>query len=166
MNTSEMEQGIRQLLARSSDCVWRKDADNYALCWATDGVWRILGTEAVGRDLIKAAWQGHMDALTGAWQAAQSVTFAFDGDVAQSRLYLEESLYMKTGGIVLTRGVYHDRYKIEDGQWVFAKRVFDLVYLGPADMSGRTFKTIDYGPAPYDPDPNRAATPTFEEAYG
>lgn len=166
MISVDQESAIRQLLARSSDCVWRKDTENYAQCWATDGEWRILGTETKGRDNIKSAWAGHMNPLIGAWQAASSLTFAAEGEEIIARIYLEETLYLKTGGITLTRGVYHDRYRIENDVWVFGKRHYDMIYIGPADMTGRVFQTINYGPAPYDPDPTRAATPSFAEVYG
>ena len=37
--------GIRQLHARLADAVWRQDADQFAACWLSDGLWKIAGME-------------------------------------------------------------------------------------------------------------------------
>ena len=162
----DAESAIRQLLARSSDCVWRKDLDRYGSCWSTNGEWRILGSVVRGREAIKVAWWGFMDPLRSAWQVAHNLVLQTADHQAHGRIYLDETLVLADGTVQLSRGIYHDTYVIEEGQWTFGKRHFDLVYVGPTDMSGRFFPTIPYGPAPIDADPNRPATPSFEEVYG
>jgi len=163
----EKELAIRHLLARSSDCVWRKSIHEYGACWATDGEWRILGQVAHGRDEVKALWWQFMDNLQTAWQVAQTIILEIgDEPPAYGRIYLEETLRLRDGTVNLARGIYHDAYRIEAGHWLFSKRHFDLIYMGPTDMAGRFFSTINYGPAPRDPDPSRPATPTMAEAYG
>jgi hypothetical protein len=157
---------IQQLISRSSDCVWRKDIENYGLCWSRTGEWRIMGTVSHGREAIKAAWWGFMDALETAWQVSNNIVLEIAGETANSRIFLDETLRLRDGKVHLSRGIYHDTYVIEDGRWVFGKRHFDLIYLGPPDMTGRFFPTIEYGLAPTDPDPARPATPTIAEAYG
>lgn len=163
----EQESGVRQLLARSSDCVWRKDLDGYGACWSRNGEWRIMGGVYSGRDTIKAAWWGFMDPLRGAWQVAENVILEADGETVHGRIYLRETLVMPDNATMsLTMGIYHDTYVVEDGVWVFARRHFDLLALGTPDTSTRFFATADYGTAPRDPDPSRPATPSVQEAYG
>lgn len=161
-----MESGIRRLLAHAGDCVWRKDLEGYGQCWASDGEWKLLGMTAHGREAIKASWWQQMTPFDHVWHVAQNVNLAADGDEVVARLYLEETLQITGGGVAAVRGIYHDRYKREEGRWVFARRHFDLIYSGPADMSGRFFRTIDYGPGPADPDPARPATPDAAELLG
>jgi hypothetical protein len=160
------ESEIRKLLAVSSDCVWRKDLDQYGLCWSINGEWRILGSVTRGREAIKTAWWRFMDPLRSAWQVAHNLVLEIEDHEAQGRLFIEETLVLADGTVHLTRGIYHDTYVIEEDRWTFGKRHFDLVYIGPPAMSGRFFSTVPYGPAPTDPDPNRPATPSFQEVYG
>lgn len=162
----EIEAGVRQLLAHAGDCVWRKDLEAYGQCWASDGEWKLLGMTAQGREAIKAAWWQQMAPFDTVWHVAQNVHFGFDGAEAIARLYLEETMQITGGGAQSVRGIYHDRYKREQGRWVFARRHFDLTYMGPSDFSGRFFPTIAYGPGPADPDPARPATPSMAELMG
>ena len=162
----EQESAIRQLLARSSDCVWRKDIEQYGQCWSNTGEWRVLGLSFHGRDAIKAGWWQFMDALKTAWQVSNNVALAIDGEVAYGRIYLDETLLMPDGSVTLTRGVYHDIYRIEEGCWVFSRRQIDFCYMGPPDMSGRFFALPDYGPGPRDNTPDRPAMPSMQQAYG
>ena len=166
LESVEKELAIRQLLARSSDCVWRKDLEGYGDCWSKNGQWRLLGQVFNGRDAIKAGWWQFMDRLRSAWQVSNSIVLEIEGEQAFGRIYLDETLYMPDGSVTLTRGIYHDTYRIESRRWVFARRHIDFIYMGPADMSGRFFATCDYGPAPRDANPDRPATPSMEQAYG
>lgn len=160
------ESEIRQLLARSSDCVWRKDLDQYGLCWSTNGEWRILGSVARGREAIKIAWWRFMDPLRSAWQTSHNVVLEIEDQHARGRLFVEETLVLADGTVSLSRGIYHDSYVIDEGRWMFGTRHFDLIYMGPPDLTGRFFSTVPYGPAPMDPDPSRPATPSLQEVYG
>jgi len=160
------ESEIRQLLARSSDCVWRKDLEQYGLCWSTNGEWRILGSVARGREAIRTAWWRLMDPLRSAWQISHNVVLEIEEQHARGRLFVEETLVLADGTVNLSRGIYHDTYVIEDGRWRFGTRHFDLIYMGPPDLTGRFFATVPYGPAPRDPDPSRPATPSFQEVFG
>lgn len=161
----ERELAIRHLLAQSSDCVWRKSIHEYGACWATDGEWRILGQVVRGRDEVKALWWQFMELQT-AWQVAHTIILEIGDEQAYGRVYLDETLGLPDGTVNLARGIYHDTYRIEAGHWVFSKRHFDLIYTGPTDMTGRFFSTMNYGPAPRDPDPSRPATPSMAEVYG
>lgn len=162
----EIESALRTLLARSSDCVWRRDKAGYAECWASDGEWRILGQVIHGREAIAETWCKLMEPFDKVWQLSHNVVFGFDRDRPAARLYLEETLLVPTGQVNILKGVYHDSYVLQDGAWRFARRHIDIGYLGPADFSGRWFPMIDHGLAPYDPDPSRTSTPSMAEAYG
>lgn len=162
----EIESALRALLARSSDCVWRRDGAGYAQCWARQGHWRILGEVIEGREAIAARWADLMAPFEKVWQLSHNVVFGFDRDLPVARVYLEETLVPPGAPVNILKGVYHDSYVMEDGAWRFARRHIDIGYLGPADFSGRWFPMIGHGASPYDPDPSRMATPTMAEAYG
>jgi len=166
LDALEKELAIRKMLAVSSDCVWRKALDEYGACWANDGEWRIMGLVVNGREAIKVTWGQFMDGLKTAWQVTPNMIIEVDGEVGYGRLYIQETLQQPDGSVNVMRGIYHDTYKMEDSKWVFAKRHIDIVYMGPADMSGRFYETVPYGPAPRDANPDRPATPSMAEAYG
>ncbi len=162
----QIESELRHLIARSSDCVWRRDKAGYAQCWASDGEWRILGQVVRGREAVADAWWTMMQQYPNVWQLAHNVVFDFGGEAPIARVYLEETLVAPAGNVNLLKGIYHDSYVREDGLWRFATRHIDIAYLGPSDFSGTWFPMRDHGPAPHNPDPDRAATPSMEEAYG
>lgn len=162
----EIESALRALLARSGDCVWRGDKDNYAQCWATDGEWHILGEVTRGRKAVADRWAELMAPFLKVWHIAHSPLFGFDRDLPAARVYLEETMVAADGSVSLLKGVYHDTFIHEDGAWRYRSRHIDIGYLGAADYSGRWFPMIDHGPGPYDPDPSRASTPSMSAAYG
>lgn len=153
---------IRNLIGRYSDAVWRLDAKAYGDCWADDGVWAFMGQTVAGRDAIVPFWLEFMKNFRKAWQMIHNPVLLVDGDSAICRMYVEETVVPQEGGPVISKGIYHDDFVVERGEWKFARRHFDLVYYGPADMSGSLFDTINYGPAPHDPDRSRLATPSME----
>lgn len=154
---------IRNLVSRYSDAVWRLDADAYGACWADEGVWAFMGQAIKGRDAIVPFWIEFMKNFRKAWQMVNNPVLLVEGDRARQRLYVEETVFTHDGANVISKGIYHDDLVIERGEWKFARRHFDLVYYGPADMSGRLFDTADYGLSPTDPDPSRPATPSMQE---
>lgn len=164
--TVEQESGVRQLLARSSDCVWRKDVEGYGAAWSEQGEWRILGQVATGREQVTALWRGFMDAFDRVWQVQHTIVLEAAGEDVLGRVYLEETLLLPDRSVQLTRGIYHDVYGVENGRWVFRRRHFDMTYFGPPDMAGKFFATAAYGPAPIDSDPTRPATPSMSDVYG
>lgn len=162
----ETDMAIRQLLARYADCVFRHDAAGYAACWSKDGEWRLLGLAFQGRDAVVAGWRQFMDPIWRVWHTASNLALEADGDRVYGRVYMEETLHMPDGTKNLVRGIYHDVFCQEDGRWVFARRQVDFFYLGPTDLSGRFFTPPDFGAGARDPNPDRPATPSMQEAYG
>jgi hypothetical protein len=156
----EIESALRDLLGRSSDCVWRKDVENYAQCWATDGAWHILGEVHRGREAVAAAWSERMSRYARVWQVSHNVVFGFDRDLPAARLFLEEHFVTAGGATSVLKGIYHDTFTFEAGAWRFASRHIDLAYVGPPDLSGSWFPMVDHGPGPHDRDPSRPATPS------
>jgi SnoaL-like domain len=159
----EIESDLRDLIARSSDCVWRHDAENYALCWATDGEWHMMGEVTRGREAIVTRWSQSMSPYERVWQESHNIVFGFDGNQPAARLYLQEHLIQKDGAAIILKGVYHDVYTFETGAWRFARRHIDIGYIGPSDLSGHWFPMTDHGPGARHGDPSCPATPTAQE---
>lgn len=132
----EAELEIRALVSRYADAVVRRDAKAWGETWASDAFWRIMGMEAKGRDAIVALWQRLMSGLPTVVQIPSSAILAIDGAHATGRWYVSEYGKLANGSATFTLGVYHDEYTCADGAWRFASRRFDLLYGGPADLTG------------------------------
>jgi hypothetical protein len=133
------ELAIQNLVHRYADAVVRRDADAWGSTWADDGEWRVLGNAARGREAVVELWLGLMEQLPFVLQQATGGLIDFAGDTqdaAKGRWYISEHGFMQNGSGMLNLGVYHDDYIRENGEWRFALRRFDSLYMGKPDLSG------------------------------
>ncbi len=135
------EIAIRDLVSRYIDAVNRYDADDWVATWADDATWDLLGMEVQGKAAILETWQGAMSGFEFALMMLNSGTLEVDGERASGRWYLTEHLRTAEGGSMVL-GVYDDEYSCESGSWLFTRRRYNILYRGPADLSG------DYAPYP------------------
>lgn len=156
----QAESDIRQLQARYTDAVYRRDWQAVRACWADDGVWHAFGQRTAGREEI-IGWLVSLTSMFPLiWQTAHGVILEIDGDEAVARLYIDEISCDLKDVRRFAMGLYHDRYRRTDGQWIFAERHWDLLYLGPADLSARLWDMPAFGPPPHS-DMNRPNRPTL-----
>ncbi len=139
---------IRQLHARFNDAVWRKDAHDFADCFAVVGEWKIAGLHIQTRVTIEAMF----GTLLGAYERVHfdngTPLLDISGPEVVSRCYAVEQAKLLDGSSVMTLGAYHDRYAEEDGRWLFRHRHWSLHYRGPADLSADIVPSPDYGSPP------------------
>ena len=136
------ELAIRDLVARYIDAVNRYHAEDWLSTWAEGATWDLLGMEVTGRDAILQTWQGAMSGFEFALMMLNSGTLAVDGQQASGRWYLTEYLKTGEGDSSMVLGVYDDEYSCASGSWLFTRRRYNILYRGPADLSG------DYAPYP------------------
>ena len=72
---------------------------------------------------------------------------ALDGQL-QGRTYVTEQVARHDGRANISIGRYYERFRLEDGRWRFAWRLFQLHYSGPPDLTGQFFEWEDYGAPP------------------
>lgn len=156
------EAGIRQLHARIVDAIWRKDADDFAGCFAEDGEWKIAGMHMRGREVIRETFAK----LLSACQKVQLITgmplLDIGSGTATGRVQCTELAKMGDGTSAMTLGVYFDRYVEVDGKWLFQWRHWALHYRGPTDLSADLVECPDYGSPPNLPGPDE---PTFTRRF-
>ncbi len=119
---------IRERIEAYSDAVFRHDAESWIACWAEDAVWRLPGTEVAGRANIKAAWQGAMSAFEMAGFFAVPGSIRVTGNTAKARVYTQEILKLKAGGMRRIIGAYDDDLVKKDGVWRFASRTYKVLH--------------------------------------
>jgi uncharacterized protein (TIGR02246 family) len=143
--------GIRQLLARFVDAVWRQDAAEFADCFTEDGIWKIAGQHVVGRAAIAQA----CTALLGRCSHIHLITglpiLEVTGKTAKGRLNMTEFARVHDGSTAMALGWYHDDYVEQDGRWRFARRHWSMKYRGAPDLTGHFADTPDYGAFPAGP---------------
>ncbi len=137
MSLFEDQFEIQSLTQRYADAVMRRDADDWAACWAEDGAWDLGRDEPIrGRENIKAAWIEAMGGLSFVIFLVQPTIAKIDGDKATARSYVQETLQAADGTRFRIVGVYNDNIVREDGAWKFQGRQYHVLYRGPVDLSG------------------------------
>lgn len=138
---------IRDLVARYVDAIHRRDRDAWSATWADKARWILPDVTDPEADLLM---EGHGEIVSGWVAAMQGYPFVahmlhsghldrIDDNAATGRWYVTEIVEAEDGARHHFYGVYNDRYTRSDGRWLFAERVFSLLYMGEAAWNGDTF---------------------------
>ena len=147
MNGSVAE-AIRDLHARYTDAVWRKDFAAFASCFTEDAQWRIGGLELRGRAEIGETIEKILGNFHKVLITFQSPILHVGNDGVSGRTYIQEQVVRTDGTANISIGRYYERFLLDDGRWRFSWRLFQRHYSGPADLSGEFFDWDDYGAPP------------------
>lgn len=119
---------IRERIETYNDAVFRRDADDWAECWALDATWVVGDNHAEGRTAIRDLWVRLMAGLEAAGMYVAHGAVAVDGDAAESRSYMLEVLKGVDGNERLVSGRYDDRLRRDaDGEWRFVSRSYAVL---------------------------------------
>jgi hypothetical protein len=131
--------GILRLVNRYSDAVIHRNGEQWASCWAEEAVWDLGGGRLVeGRESIVALWYAAMKGMTAVIQQVHNGDAWLDNTSqgrATGRWAISERFQRADGerGILLAH--YDDAYQNIDGHWLFTRRLLQVHYAGPADLS-------------------------------
>jgi uncharacterized protein (TIGR02246 family) len=160
-----VEAGIRQLHARYTDAVWRRDFDAFGDCWTEDAEWRLASYVHRGRPQIVAAFQASMNRYSRCLITIRTPIIELGPDgTATARTYATEQTAVAGGGYFNTIATYYERLVEREGQWRRAWAFFQLFYIGPADLSAPFVDLPDYGPPPAMPPPDEPTLPVIRPA--
>lgn len=163
----EAEAGIRQLHARYTDAAWRHDYDSFAECFTEDAVWRISGLDLQGRAAIRTAIESILSRMDRVLITFRTPIIDLGVGVANARTYIDERCKWKDGSTNISMGRYFERFREIDGRWYFTWRLFQLLYRGPADLSGEYYLDLpDWGPPPAIPPLSEQAPNTSQARWG
>lgn len=141
------EAHIRQLYARYTDAVWRKDADAFGDCFTVSAEWRIAGNILRGRDQIIGMIQQVFPRYERILLNFRDPVLEVNEGTANARTLVSE-LSVRDGQAFGPIGTYFDRCVEQQGRWRFSWRLFQTHYAGPPDLSGQFFDNQDFGPPP------------------
>ena len=135
------ELAIRNLVARYSDAVGRRDEEAWSDTWTDDGTWQVGPMRASGRVEVVKTWSRLMDLFQFVTQVPQYGLLELAGDAASGRWHVVELGWPKQGAPSYTLGCYEDSYRRTDAGWRFSERRFQIVYTGAPDLSGTLIGT-------------------------
>ncbi|MDE8651420.1 nuclear transport factor 2 family protein [Novosphingobium album (ex Liu et al. 2023)] len=144
-----IEACIRQLHARYTDAVWRKDADAFGSCFSEDAQWRIAGRVFHGRGEIAAGFAQVAASAGRILLTFRTPQLEMTGrGRAGGRVYVTEQCTWRDRPPSTSIGRYFEHYVDEGDCWRFSWRLFQLFYYGPADLTGDFFEPRDFGAFP------------------
>ena len=160
------ERGIRDLQARYTDAVFRKDFDAFAECHTRDGEWRISGRVFRGRAEIREAISIILDKFVRVLITYRTpILDVVDGQVV-GRTYIDEKCAWKNGDTNISMGIYYEHFVEQGGRWRFQWRLFQMLYRGDPDLTGTFYDFPDYGPPPAMPPRDAVPEDTATARWG
>lgn len=127
------ELALRRLVDLYVDATCRADPPGIADTFIADGHWSAAGVaEARGREELEKTFSGLLTAFSLLIQGVSSGLVQLDPadpDRATGRWYIWEVARMADGTDFRAAGVYHDQYVRQQGEWRFASRRFNSMFI-------------------------------------
>ena len=137
------ESDIRNLVARFSDTAILRDYNGFRALWTPDAVWEIkdpLPSQAAGTDAIVTMLQGLMNTFEFFVQMVHSGVITISGDAATARWVTQEMGRGKDDQRYYNNyALYDDRLVRQNGEWRFARRSYDYMYLDDSAFMGKAY---------------------------
>ena len=141
---------IRDVAARFSDAVNRRDPDAFGDLFADDGVWEIgkpFPSRAAGRQNVITMFKNLRAPWDFFFQMTHSgvIDVAADRQTATARWEIQEMARTPDGSQSYNNvAMYYDRLvRTADGSWRFAERRYHYVWVSSADLGGRSIPRPD-----------------------
>lgn len=140
MTDTDDQIAIRNLTARFTDAVNRRDPDALAATFTEDGEWHVPGVPtAVGRESIRDRLAGLLANFERLIQLTHSGHVDVTGDTASGVWYLTETAADAAGNGFQFTGVYTDALVRSEDGWRFSERSFAFLYRGKATLGGKWY---------------------------
>jgi uncharacterized protein (TIGR02246 family) len=141
---------IRDLAARFSDAVNRRDPGAFGDLFADDGAWEIgepFPSRAAGRQNVTTMFKSLWATWDFFFQMTHSgvIDVAADRQRATARWEIQELARTPDGSRSYDNvAMYYDRLvRTPDGSWRFAERRYRYVWVSSADLGGRSIPRPD-----------------------
>jgi len=117
----------------------RGDEELWLDTWAENCAWDLACTMIQGRAYVVEFWCGAMASFEVAIQLVSQDNVKIDGRDAWGRSYLTETQRPKGGDADRTTiGRYGEHYVKENGNWLFARRSYRVLYERKGEQSTYT----------------------------
>ena len=126
----EAKDEIRELTARYCHAVVDGDVDAIVDLFCSDGTFRMRKFEATGDEELRKMYEGGVGGQTHKPFIQNHVIELQGPDDATGRCSVEIRVF-QDGEAFTAAGHYLDRYKRENGRWLFAERFYNAYHLAP-----------------------------------
>jgi uncharacterized protein (TIGR02246 family) len=139
-NPVQDELAIRDLAARFTDAVNRRDPEAVGRTFADDGEWVVPGLPlSVGPQAAEKQIAGLLESFAYLVQLLHSGLVEVDGDVATASWYLTENASDGSTADFTFVGVYRDELRRGDDGWQFARREFSFLRRAKGELQARCY---------------------------
>lgn len=137
----EIDCAVRNLTARYCDAVTACDVDLFASLWTTDADWVVAGARTTsGRERIVRLFARLRSEYLLCTQELMSGSVTplvvASPRAADAQWQIREYQWKTDAAVSCVVGIYRDHVVLDDDQWRFARRSFDVLYRGPVDLTG------------------------------
>ena len=137
------ELAVRDLTARFSDACNTRNIEAFRRLWLADGVWEIgepLPARAEGIEKIVKMLENLLNAWEFFVQMTHTGIVRISGDMATARWTVQETARQpKATGFYNNFALYEDKLVRVEGNWYFAERRYEYIYLDDAALHGKSF---------------------------
>jgi hypothetical protein len=162
-NLVDTELAVRDLHARYTDAVWRKDFTAFGECFTHGAEWHIGGLALQGRARIVEGIEKILANFRRVLITLHTPIVHINAGGISARSFVTEQVARLNGQSNVSVGRYYERFELEDRRLRFSWRLFELHYSGPPDLTGSFSEHPDYGPPPAMP-PQDAPSGDFAAA--
>jgi uncharacterized protein (TIGR02246 family) len=141
----EDDAAIRELVARFADTTTRADYEGFAKLWAPNGTFAInrpFTTSATGPEAILAMLHKLRDGRDFFVQFVNTGVLDLQGDRATARWILHEAAKSPGEHYYTPYGIFFDELEKVDGQWLFARRSFEYLFLDRGAFTGDAYELL------------------------
>lgn len=114
------------------------DIETVLGCFATDGVFIRRSYAVTGHDELRTFYGNSMDRYDLTLHTPTPPVVVVEGETAYGSQRGHAELAYQ-GRLMVAAYRYDDRYRVEDGRWVFARRELGFAYVAPLDTLHRAF---------------------------
>ena len=139
-NPVQDELAIRDLAARFTDAVNRRDPEAVGRTFVDDGEWVVPGLPpSVGPHAAEKQIAGLLENFTFLVQLLHSGQVDVDADVATASWYLTENASDGSTTAFTFVGVYRDELRRGDDGWRFTRREFAFLRREKSELQGKCY---------------------------
>ncbi len=126
----EAKDEIRELTAQYCHAVVDGDVEAILGLFCADGTFRMRNSSFTGTDELRGMYEGGVGAKTHKPFIQNHVIELQGPDEATGRCSVEIRIF-QDGQAMTAAGHYLDRYRRQDGRWLFAERFYNAYHLSP-----------------------------------
>ncbi|WP_454798473.1 YybH family protein [Novosphingobium lindaniclasticum] len=118
---------IRELYGIYALAAAVQDTDGWLACWTRDAIWKTPQFEICGQVALAGAWAQTWSNFGTVSAFYELGRLTHENGTVSVLASVFEAITLKSGDPLQMTGLYRDTIRVEDGEWRFARREYELV---------------------------------------